>query len=167
MRAAHSPFQEEYAAMRDMYMRSGQGFVLVYDVTNKASFNEVPIFCNQILSAKDADRVPLVIVGNKCDIEDGREVSTAEGIALAKSLGADFFEGSAKFRKNVDEAFFAAVCTRGISIHVPDDVQSLLMPMLQVRLIRTERRQKQAARSSDPAADPDVSKKKKKFCSIL
>ncbi len=95
--------------MRDMYMRSGQGFVLVYDVTNKASFNEVTTFRNQILSAKDADHVPLVIVGNKCDVEDGREVSTAEGIALAKSLGAEFFEGSAKFRKNVDEAFFAAV----------------------------------------------------------
>jgi GTPase KRas protein len=102
-------FQEEYAAMRDMYMRSGQGFVLVYDVTNKSSFHEVPIFRNQILSAKDLDTVPLVIVGNKCDIEDGREVSTAEGMALAKSLGADFFEGSAKFRKNVDEAFFAVV----------------------------------------------------------
>jgi GTPase KRas protein len=90
-------------------MRSGQGFVLVYDVTNKASFVEVAAFRNQILSAKDVDSVPLVIVGNKCDVEDGREVSTAEGLKLAVSMGAEFFEGSAKFRTNVDEAFFAAV----------------------------------------------------------
>jgi GTPase KRas protein len=102
-------FQEEYAAMRDMYMRSGQGFLLVYDVTNRASFAEMPVFRNQILSAKDADSVPLVLIGNKCDIEDAREVSTADGMELAKSFGAEFFEGSAKFRKNVDEAFFAVV----------------------------------------------------------
>ncbi len=95
--------------MRDMYMRSGQGFLLVYDVTNRASFAEVPVFRNQILTAKDAESVPLVIIGNKCDIEDAREVSTADGMELAKSFGAEFFEGSAKFRKNVDEAFFAVV----------------------------------------------------------
>ena len=95
--------------MRDMYMRSGQGFLLVYDVTNKASFAEMPAFRNQILSAKDADSVPLVLIGNKCDIEDAREVSTADGMELAKTFGAEFFEGSAKFRKNVDEAFFAVV----------------------------------------------------------
>jgi GTPase KRas protein len=95
--------------MRDMYMRSGQGFLLVYDVTSSASFAEMTVFRNQILSSKDADSVPLVILGNKCDIEDQRDVSMAEGIDLAMKFGAEFFEGSAKFRKNVDEAFFAVV----------------------------------------------------------
>ena len=101
--------------MRDMYMRSGQGFLLIYDVTNRASFLEMPVFRNQILSAKDADNVPLVIVGNKCDLEDARDVSTADGVALANSYGAEFFEGSAKSRKNVDEAFFALVRACGCS----------------------------------------------------
>jgi GTPase KRas protein len=101
--------QEEYAAMRDTYMRSGQGFLLLYDVTSRASFLEIPVFRHQILSAKDADRVPLVIVGNKCDREDSRQVSAADGVALAKSYGAEFFEGSAKSGKNVDEAFYALV----------------------------------------------------------
>jgi GTPase KRas protein len=113
--ASHALSQEEYAAMRDMYMRSGQGFLLIYDVTNRASFLEMPVFRNQILSAKDADNVPLVIVGNKCDLEDARDVSTADGVALANSYGAEFFEGSAKSRKNVDEAFFALVRACGCS----------------------------------------------------
>jgi len=90
-------------------MRSGQGFLLLYDVTSRASFLEIPVFRHQILSAKDADRVPLVIVGNKCDREDSRQVSAADGVALAKSYGAEFFEGSAKSGKNVDEAFYALV----------------------------------------------------------
>jgi GTPase KRas protein len=90
-------------------MRSGQGFLLVYDVTSRASFAEMGVFRSQILNVKDANNVPLVIFGNKCDIEDAREVSTADGIALAKSFGAEFFEGSAKFRKNIDEAFFGLV----------------------------------------------------------
>jgi GTPase KRas protein len=119
--------QEEYAAMRDMYMRSGQGFLLVYDVTSTASFAEMAVFRNQILSSKDANSVPLVILGNKCDIEDAREISTAEGLAVAQQLGAQFFEGSAKFRKNVDEAFFAVVPTAGCKLdrtRVPNAVHS-------------------------------------------
>jgi small GTP-binding protein len=116
--------QEEFAAMRDMYMRSGHGFLLVYDVTSIASFAEMAVFRNQILSSKDVDSVPLVILGNKCDIEDAREISTEQGRDLAVQLGAKFFEGSAKFRKNVDEAFFAVVPTAGCCIdcaHVPSD----------------------------------------------
>jgi hypothetical protein len=118
--------QEEFAAMRDMYMRSGHGFLLVYDVTSTASFAEMAVFRNQILSSKDVDSVPLVILGNKCDIEDAREISTEQGGDLAVQLGAKFFEGSAKFRKNVDEAFFAVVptLTAGCYIdcaHVPAD----------------------------------------------
>ena len=152
--------------MRDMYMRSGQGFLLVYDVTNRASFAEVPVFRNQILTAKDADHVPLVIIGNKCDIEDAREVSTADGMELAKSFGADFFEGSAKFRKNVDEAFFAVV--------KPDHFTScaclkcILTHGLQVRLVRAERQRKQAAKQETQGkATSGSAPQKKQFCSLL
>ena len=51
--------------MRDQYMRSGQGFLIVYSVSSGASFHEVPAFRDQILRVKDADNVPIVIVGNK------------------------------------------------------------------------------------------------------
>jgi hypothetical protein len=57
--------QEEYSAMRDQYMRTGQGFLIVYSVTSPSSFHEVSQFRDQILRVKDADTVPIVIVGNK------------------------------------------------------------------------------------------------------
>jgi hypothetical protein len=57
--------QEEYSAMRDQYMRTGQGFLIVYSVTSPSSFHEVSQFRDQILRVKDADKVPIVIVGNK------------------------------------------------------------------------------------------------------
>ena len=51
--------------MRDQYMRAGQGFLIVYSVTSPSSFHKVSQFRDQILRVKDADKVPIVIVGNK------------------------------------------------------------------------------------------------------
>lgn len=101
--------QEEYSAMRDQYMRTGQGFVLTYAITSRSSFDEITQFKAQICRVKDADRVPMVIVGNKSDLESDRQVSTADGSDLAKNWGAPFFETSAKLRVNVEEAFFELV----------------------------------------------------------
>jgi GTPase KRas protein len=101
--------QEDYSAMRDQYMRTGQGFVVVYDITSRSSFEEVQIFKEQIHRVKDKDRVPIVLVGNKADLEELRQVTTLEGRDLAKSFGCPFFETSAKRRVNVDECFFALV----------------------------------------------------------
>eukprot|EP00002_Diphylleia_rotans_P022614 TRINITY_DN442_c0_g3_i1.p1 TRINITY_DN442_c0_g3~~TRINITY_DN442_c0_g3_i1.p1 ORF type:complete len:188 (+),score=45.87 TRINITY_DN442_c0_g3_i1:82-645(+) len=101
--------QEEYSAMRDQYMRTGEGFLCVYSITSRSSFDEVSSFRDQILRVKDADQVPLVIVGNKSDLENERQVSTAEGRELAKSVGCPFMETSAKTRVNVEECFFELV----------------------------------------------------------
>eukprot|EP01124_Arcella_intermedia_P002199 TRINITY_DN11204_c0_g1_i3.p1 TRINITY_DN11204_c0_g1~~TRINITY_DN11204_c0_g1_i3.p1 ORF type:complete len:191 (+),score=30.03 TRINITY_DN11204_c0_g1_i3:26-598(+) len=102
--------QEQYSAMRDMYMRGGQGFVLAYSITSRLSFGEVSgVFHDQILRAKDADQVPMVLVGNKSDLEAQREVSQEEGERLAKQWGIPFFESSALTRTNVDEVFFSVV----------------------------------------------------------
>jgi len=101
--------QEEYSAMRDQYMRTGQGFLCVYAITSRTSFDEVTAFREQILRVKDCDKVPLVICGNKCDLESERQVSKAEGQDLAKSFESPFMETSAKARINVEESFFELV----------------------------------------------------------
>lgn len=61
--------------MREQYMRTGEGFLLVYSITSKQSFEEITLFQQQILRVKDKDYFPMVVVGNKCDLESEREVS--------------------------------------------------------------------------------------------
>eukprot|EP01087_Luapelamoeba_hula_P006081 TRINITY_DN16223_c0_g1_i1.p2 TRINITY_DN16223_c0_g1~~TRINITY_DN16223_c0_g1_i1.p2 ORF type:complete len:199 (-),score=53.30 TRINITY_DN16223_c0_g1_i1:78-674(-) len=101
--------QEEFSAMRDQYMRTGQGFLMVYDITNRTSFDEISSFRSQILRVKEDDAVPCVLVGNKSDLAPQRVVTTAEGQDLAKSFSCTFLEASAKARVNVEESFFALV----------------------------------------------------------
>ena len=102
--------QDEYSAMRDLYLRTGQGFLCVYSVASRTSFDEVLTFRESILRCKDAVKIPMVLVGNKCDLgDDERQVSEREGRDLAKSMGVPFFEASAKQRINVDEVFYELV----------------------------------------------------------
>jgi GTPase KRas protein len=102
--------QEDYSAMRDQYMRTGQGFLLVYAINNRVSFDEVDTnYYGQILRVKDKDWVPMVLVGNKSDMEDQRQVTTQEGEERAKKYRCPFFETSAKLNSNIQEAFFTLV----------------------------------------------------------
>lgn len=101
--------QEEYSAMREQYMRTGEGFLLVYSITSRQSFEEIQQFEQQILRVKDKDYFPIILVGNKCDLEGDRMVSREEGAALARQFNCGFIETSAKSRVNVDNAFFELV----------------------------------------------------------
>ncbi|KAL0067822.1 RAS1 protein [Marasmius tenuissimus] len=101
--------QEEYGAMREQYMRTGEGFLLVYSITSRNSFEEISTFHQQILRVKDQDQFPVVVVANKCDLEYERQVGMNEGRDLAKHFGCKFIETSAKQRINVDEAFSTLV----------------------------------------------------------
>lgn len=91
--------------MREQYMRNGDGFLLVYSITSRDSFEEAQQFYNQILRVKDVTRAPVVLVSNKCDLSADRQVSTAEGQRLAREWNVPFFETSARYRVNVDEPF--------------------------------------------------------------
>jgi len=101
--------QEEYSAMRDQYMRTGQGFLCVYSITAKSTFDEITSFREQILRVKDKDKVPMILVGNKCDLEHERQVTTMEGQELSRNFGCPFLETSAKSRVNVEESFYQLV----------------------------------------------------------
>jgi GTPase KRas protein len=98
--------QEEYSAMREQYMRTGEGFLCVYSIVSRNSFDEISTFYQQILRVKDKDYFPVIIIGNKCDLEHERAVAIQEGYELAKQFGCKFMETSAKHKINVDEAFY-------------------------------------------------------------
>uniref|UniRef100_T2MET3 Ras-related protein R-Ras2 n=1 Tax=Hydra vulgaris TaxID=6087 RepID=T2MET3_HYDVU len=97
--------QEEFSAMREQYMRTGEGFLLVFSVTDRSSFDEIPRFHTQILRVKDIEEFPMILVGNKSDLENERTVSTAEAQELGRKLKVSYLESSAKQRINVDAAF--------------------------------------------------------------
>eukprot|EP01128_Nolandella_sp_AFSM9_P002491 TRINITY_DN12861_c0_g1_i1.p1 TRINITY_DN12861_c0_g1~~TRINITY_DN12861_c0_g1_i1.p1 ORF type:complete len:197 (-),score=62.53 TRINITY_DN12861_c0_g1_i1:267-857(-) len=101
--------QEDFSAVRDQYMRTGDGFLCVYSITLQASFDEAINLHEHILRVKDADSVPFVLVGNKADLEEDREVTNERGQQLATDLKCPFLEASAKTRTNVVESFEALV----------------------------------------------------------
>merc|ERR1712230_235252 len=72
--------QEEYSAMREQYMRTGEGFLLVYSITSRQSFEEIQTFEQQILRVKDKDYFPIILVANKADLEFERQVNSGEGL---------------------------------------------------------------------------------------
>jgi len=102
--------QEEYSALRDQYMKTGQGFVLVYSIPSRASFETAAKLRTHIARIKeDFTDIPLVLVGNKVDLEEERAVSYEEGKALADKWNAGFIEASAKTNKHVNEIFHELV----------------------------------------------------------
>ena len=127
--------QEEYTALRDQWIRDGEGFVLVYSITSRASFTRIRKFHSQIQRVKDSSSAgspttgvsylsspisssmpftsigaaPVMLVGNKSDRVTDREVSIQEGSALAKEMGCQFVEASAKNCINVEKAFYDIV----------------------------------------------------------
>lgn len=101
--------QEEFSAMREQYMRSGEGFLLVFSVTDHSSFEEIFKFHRQILRVKDRDEFPMLMVGNKSDLEYQRQVSLEEAQQLSRQLKIPYIECSAKLRVNVDQAFHELV----------------------------------------------------------
>jgi len=101
--------QEDFSAVRDQYMRTGDGFLCVYSVTHYASFAEVPSLHDHILRVKDSEEIPFVLVGNKCDLDQSREVPKEKGDELAQRLKCKFLESSAKDKVNVSESFYELV----------------------------------------------------------
>ncbi|KAL3473929.1 ras family-domain-containing protein [Aspergillus californicus] len=97
---------EQFTAMRELYMKQGQGFLLVFSITSNSSLNELSELREQIIRIKDDENVPIVIVGNKSDLEEDRAVPRARAFALSQSWGnAPYYETSARRRANVNEVF--------------------------------------------------------------
>jgi GTPase KRas protein len=95
--------------MQDQWMREGKGFLLVYTITNRATFEELNNLYEKILRSKEGHKVPIVICGNKCDLESQRDVPKEDGEALAGQWGCPFYETSAKNKINHEQCFFECV----------------------------------------------------------
>ncbi|XP_051498111.1 GTP-binding protein Rit2 [Apus apus] len=101
--------QAEFTAMRDQYMRGGEGFIICYSITDRQSFQEAAEFKELIYRVRHTYDIPLVLVGNKIDLEEFRQVSTEEGMSLAREYSCSFFETSAALRFYIDDVFHGLV----------------------------------------------------------
>ena len=88
-----------------MYYRDAHAVVLVYDITDPSSFEEVSGWLTEIQKQGNA-RIQVLLLGNKCDLESHRLVDHAEGKAFAEQHGLTFFETSAATSHNVNTAFY-------------------------------------------------------------
>ncbi|KAF9326329.1 hypothetical protein BG006_010217 [Podila minutissima] len=97
--------QEEYAAIRDNYYRSGEGFLCVFSLCEHESFMHTQEFRDQISRVLDDDKIPFILVGNKADLVQLRKVSVEEAKARAAEWQCPYMETSAKTRHNVEQVY--------------------------------------------------------------
>jgi len=112
LNVADTAGQAEWSAMRDQVQRTCDGYVLVFDYTNRSSFDELKSIIADIVALRSLHTitdVPIVLVGNKCEAEDLRAVASLEAEEFASAIGAPFLECSAKQRLNLDAVFLEAV----------------------------------------------------------
>ena len=96
--------QEKFRSLIPMYIREAQIILLVYDVTNKESFDSIPKWFSEVLDVKN-DEAVFALIGNKIDLIDNRQVTYEEGKKLANEKNIIFEEVSAKDGQNFDELF--------------------------------------------------------------
>ncbi|XP_062450188.1 ras-related protein Rab-42 [Rhea pennata] len=97
--------QERFRSITRSFYRSAAGALLVFDVTNRASFEHVTEWYHEAAGGRAAGKVAFVLVGHKCDLAGERAVSAEEAGRLAASLGMAFVETSARSNLNVELAF--------------------------------------------------------------
>ena len=96
--------QERFRSIPKGYIRKGDGIVVVYDITDKKSFESITYWINEIEFLR-ADKPPVIILGNKADLEHLRQVKFKEGKDFADKIGAFFDETSIKDLTSIEHAF--------------------------------------------------------------
>ena len=95
--------QEKYYSLSYNYIKNSDGILLMYDITKKESFLKIKDWLKNIFEHKD-ENFPILLLGNKCDLEAEREVTKEEGIQLANELKLKFYETSNKDNINIEKA---------------------------------------------------------------
>lgn len=123
--------QERFHTITTSYYRGAMGIMLVYDITNAKTFENISKWLRNIDEHANED-VEKMILGNKCDMEDKRQVSKERGEAIAREHAIPFLETSAKANINVEKAFMdlaQAILNKtpgreadhgGVDVHRPD-----------------------------------------------
>ena len=96
--------QEKYDSLTTSYYKGAKGALIVYDITQKSSFDKIESLLKKLRDNSNKN-VSVILVGNKCDLEDNREVLKEDGEELAKKLKIKFMEVSAKTGENLDKLF--------------------------------------------------------------
>ena len=96
--------QERFRNITTQYYKGADGIVLIYDVTDDASYEKIRDWMEQILANTKREDIGLVLLGNKCDMEP-RAVSEEQGNKLAEELNVNYFETSALNGNGINEAF--------------------------------------------------------------
>jgi len=95
--------QERFKAMATNTIKGAQGIVLVFDITNRKSFDSLPNWKNEVKNFKD--NIPIVLFGNKCDLLNEADVDNDEAVKFAQNNGMEYFETSAKQNINIEQGF--------------------------------------------------------------
>ena len=98
--------QERFKSITANYLRNAEGVILVYDLTSTESFENLKFWIESIKNNLGNDEpIPIIIIGNKIDLEDAREINKSVAEKFAKDNNYKYFETSAKTGEGVDDAF--------------------------------------------------------------
>jgi len=126
--------QEEYSAMREQWIRYGEGFFLVYSILTRHSFEkEMSPLVKQLERVRESEIIciPTMLFANKSDMAQSRQVTYEEGKLMAEKLGSNFYEGSAKLNMNIEESFFdmvRAIRRKRLKLDEPSDDEEVGTP---------------------------------------
>lgn len=107
---------EQFAQLRNLYIKNGMGFILVFSLTSASSFHEISELHKQIVREKETTAVPIIVVGNKCDLDDSRQVTRKDAETLCRNFQAEYIESSAKADINIEAIFRSLVRTIAVSL---------------------------------------------------
>ena len=118
--------QEKYHSIAPNIIKKANGIIIMYDITNKSTFDSIPEILKTIEEEKGKD-FPMILIGNKIDLENEREIKKEEAEELAEKYGMEFFEISNKEGINIEKA--------GLVILKLMKVQDLLMEVIIVNIV--------------------------------
>ena len=137
--------QERFKTITSSYYKGAHGIIVVYDITDKESFKNINTWMNEV-EKHASDNVSRIMWGNKCDLEDSRQVSTEAGKERADAYNIRFIESSAKDSKNVEEAF------------------TLMAREIKSRVVHTTKKPTQSIKKLQKTQNKKLTKTKKNCC---